>query len=100
MEQPLSCRGLLGSVVFVAGLVGMLMAAMVERHGVKGGWLAAPGPSTAAGVCPYCHDPLGAAPASACQACGRHHEECLDEHGGCTVAGCRDAPDQRARARA
>jgi len=45
-------------------------------------------------VCPYCRGPLLAEePVTACEACGtRHHTDCFEENGGCTIFGCSKAP--------
>lgn len=47
-----------------------------------------------AGVCPYCRGPLLAEePVTECEGCGtRHHTECYEENGGCTIFGCSKAP--------
>jgi len=45
-------------------------------------------------VCPYCRGPLlTEEPATECEGCGtRHHTECYEENGGCTIFGCSKAP--------
>lgn len=47
-----------------------------------------------AGVCPYCRGPLLAEePVTECEGCStRHHTECYEENGGCTIFGCSKAP--------
>lgn len=90
VRRPADARALLerpgGLEALAAGLETLPAAAEGSPAG--------PGP-TANESCPYCHDPLAVVASSACAACGtRHHVECLDEHGGCTVSGCRDAPER------
>jgi len=45
-------------------------------------------------VCPYCRGPLLAEePVNACEGCfTRHHTDCFEENGGCTIFGCVKAP--------
>jgi TM2 domain-containing membrane protein YozV len=45
-------------------------------------------------VCPYCRGPLlTEEPATVCEGCStRHHAECYEENGGCTIFGCSKAP--------
>ena len=45
-------------------------------------------------VCPYCRGPLLAEePVTECEGCGtRHHADCFEENGGCTIFGCTKAP--------
>jgi TM2 domain-containing membrane protein YozV len=45
-------------------------------------------------VCPYCRSPLLAEePVTECEGCGtRHHTDCFEENGGCTIFGCAKAP--------
>jgi len=47
-----------------------------------------------ADVCPYCRGPLLAEePVTECEGCGtRHHTDCFEENGGCTIFGCAKAP--------
>lgn len=49
--------------------------------------------------CPYCHGGLaGRERTLECPACNSpHHAGCFDEHGGCAVLGCRQAPREPAR---
>ena len=49
-------------------------------------------------VCPYCRTPIeaeasGESEAMLCEGCGTpHHKDCYAENAGCTVFGCRCAP--------
>jgi hypothetical protein len=45
-------------------------------------------------VCPYCRAPISEAePTTACSGCGtKHHQDCYEENGGCTIFGCSCAP--------
>lgn len=45
-------------------------------------------------VCPYCRGPLlSEEPVTECEGCGtRHHGDCFEENGGCTIFGCTKAP--------
>jgi TM2 domain-containing membrane protein YozV len=47
-------------------------------------------------ACPYCRCPIEAEePAVACTACStRHHADCYEENGGCTIFGCRCGPPE------
>jgi TM2 domain/Prokaryotic RING finger family 1 len=49
---------------------------------------------TTAEVCPYCRGPLlPGEPVTECEGCGtRHHTDCYEENGGCTIFGCSKAP--------
>lgn len=43
--------------------------------------------------CPFCHEAVARAQATACPSCGTdHHAECWQEGGGCTILGCASRP--------
>ena len=44
--------------------------------------------------CPYCRAPITAEePLTVCDGCGtKHHQDCYEENGGCTIFGCSCAP--------
>lgn len=44
--------------------------------------------------CPYCRAPIALdEPVTDCEGCGtRHHTDCYQENGGCTIFGCSKAP--------
>jgi len=45
-------------------------------------------------ICPYCRAPVTAEdPITVCTGCGtKHHRDCYEENGGCTIFGCSCAP--------
>ncbi|MGO9864181.1 MAG: NINE protein [Terriglobales bacterium] len=45
-------------------------------------------------VCPYCRASIAAEePCTICSGCGtKHHQDCYEENGGCTIFGCSCAP--------
>ncbi len=52
-------------------------------------------------LCPFCHDDVAPAEATACPGCGTaHHTECWEEGAGCTILGCARNPRRGPAARA
>lgn len=52
-------------------------------------------------LCPFCHDDVTPAEATACPGCGtQHHSECWEEGAGCTILGCARNPRKGVQARA
>ncbi len=49
-------------------------------------------------TCPYCRNPIKMWEDSVqCPSCYlRHHTECWEENGGCTIYGCPESPDAKA----
>lgn len=44
-------------------------------------------------ICPYCRSGIDGDTGTVCEGCGTpHHQECLQENGGCTLFGCKFAP--------
>ena len=82
-------------------------ARFYERKPIKIRWLQAERFAWTGGgkqsLCPYCREEVAEAQADlvACESCQTlHHEECFDEHGGCTIYGCGGASKELLRHRA